>query len=395
MKNDITTIHSSNKQKEIAKKMSSISILPIKDEVKIEKDDNFTKIPYTTFLTLGAGLEPVANLLQKFVLGNNQSGLYWVNVPKGTHLAKRRNGIGLLGAVLNNETNQVVGQAILQTAPVDPTTLFMMVTLYAIEYKLSEINEAQKDIQSFLEQKEHSELQRSLVYLTDVINTYKYNWNNELYLKNNHLKTLDIKERAEQKIDFFQSQIRKEITKKEFLFLDKDVKKKLYTVKNDLVNDQLSLYLLSFASLLEIVLSESFDPGYIQSVINKLHHYSLEYRKLYTECYEIIEKDAKNSVEYETRKGISTLSKAMGKTIEKAPLLSKSPIDEALISASDKLISFNNAHTEMMMKKLLQNQGGFVKPFIDTLTSFHSIYSQDLQFAIDDEHIYIHHDLIH
>ena len=73
MKNDITTIHSSNKQKEIAKKMSSISILPIKDEVKIEKDDNFTKIPYTTFLTLGAGLEPVANLLQKFVLGNNKN----------------------------------------------------------------------------------------------------------------------------------------------------------------------------------------------------------------------------------------------------------------------------------------------------------------------------------
>ena len=84
----------------------------------------------------------------------------------------------------------------------------------------------------------------------------------------------------------------------------------------------------------------------------------------------------------------------MGKTIEKAPLLGKTPIDESLISASDKLIALNNDHTEALMKELIQNQGGFVKPFIDTLTSMKKIYSQDLQFAMDDKNIYIHQDLI-
>ena len=171
------------------------------------------------------------------------------------------------------------GQAVLNpTTSLDPTTLYIIATLYAINHKLDAINQGQKDIQSLLEQKEHSELQGSLLFLTDVINNYKYNWNNDFYLKNNHLKALDIKEMAEQKIDFYQSQIRKKTSKKEFLLMDKDVKKKLDVIKNDLINYQLAFYLLSFASLLEVILSESFDSCYIQSVIHKLSHYSLEYR---------------------------------------------------------------------------------------------------------------------
>lgn len=391
MNNDMTV---SEKKNRIVEQMSSISILPIKDE-SIMEDDNYTKIPYMTFLALVTGLEPVANLLQNAILGNDQSGLYWVRVPKGHHLARRIDGSGLIGATLCNDTNQVAGQAILNNVTsLDPTLLFIIATLYAINYKLDAINQGQKDIQSFLEQKEHSKLQGSLLFLTDVINNYKYNWNNDFYLKNNHLKALDIKEMAEQKIDFYQSQIRKETSKKEFLLMDKDVKKKLDVIKNDLINYQLAFYLLSFASLLEVILSESFDSCYIQSVIHKLSHYSLEYRQLYTECYEIIEKNVKNSVESQAIKGISTISKVMGKTIEKAPLLGKTPIDESLISASDKLIALNNDHTETLMKELIQNQGGFVKPFIDTLTSMKKIYSQDLQFAMDDKNIYIHQDLI-
>lgn len=383
MNNDMNV---SEKQNRIVEQMSSISILPIKDE-SIMEDDNYTKIPYMSFLALGTGLEPVANLLQKAILGNDQSGLYWVRVPKGHHLARRRDGSGLIGAALCNDTNQVAGQAILNNVTsLDPTTLYIIATLYAINYKLDAINQGQKDIQSFLEQKEHSELQGSLLFLTDVINNYKYNWNNDFYLKNNHLKALDIKEMAEQKIDFYQSQIRKETSKKEFLLMDKDVKKKLDVIKNDLINYQLAFYLLSFASLLEVILSESFDSCYIQSVIHKLSHYSLEYRQLYTECYEIIEKNVKNSVESQTIKGISTISQVMGKTIEKAPLLGKTPIDESLISASDKLIALNNDHTEALMKELIQNQGGFVKPFIDTLTSMKKyivkIYNSQLMINI-------------
>ena len=161
------------------------------------------------------------------------------------HLARRIDGSGLIGAALCNVTNQVAGQAILNNVTsLDPTLLFIIATLYAINHKLDAINQGQKDIQSFLEQKEHSELQGSLLFLTDVINNYKYNWNNDFYLKNNHLKALDIKEMAEQKIDFYQSQIRKETSKKEFLLMDKDVKKKLDVIKNDLINYQLTFYLL-------------------------------------------------------------------------------------------------------------------------------------------------------
>ena len=102
MNNDMTV---SEKKNRIVEQMSSISILPIKDE-SIMEDDNYTKIPYMTFLALGTGLEPVANLLQKAISGNDQSGLYWVRVPKGHHLARRIDGSGLIGAALCNVTTK-------------------------------------------------------------------------------------------------------------------------------------------------------------------------------------------------------------------------------------------------------------------------------------------------
>ena len=99
MNNDMTV---SEKKNRIVEQMSSISILPIKDE-SIMEDDNYTKIPYMTFLALGTGLEPVANLLQKAILGNDQSGLYWVRVPKGYAILVREE-FSCLEFIMNRDT---------------------------------------------------------------------------------------------------------------------------------------------------------------------------------------------------------------------------------------------------------------------------------------------------
>jgi hypothetical protein len=51
----------------------------------------------------------------------------------------------------------------------------------SIDRKLDSIQETQQEILEFLEQKEKSRLKGNLNVLADVLNNYKYNWNNEKY----------------------------------------------------------------------------------------------------------------------------------------------------------------------------------------------------------------------
>ena len=50
----------------------------------------------------------------------------------------------------------------------NPTMPFMAIALHSIDKKLDAIQETQKELLAFLEQKEKSKLKSDLIYLTDV-----------------------------------------------------------------------------------------------------------------------------------------------------------------------------------------------------------------------------------
>jgi len=87
--------------------------------------------------------------------------------------------------------------------PVNPAMLMMATMLVTIEHKLDDIQETQQNILSFLEQDKQAEHQANLRFLTDTLNGYKYNWNNEQFLQNHHVKTLDIKQASDKDVDFY------------------------------------------------------------------------------------------------------------------------------------------------------------------------------------------------
>ena len=126
-----------------------------------------------------------------------------------------------------NANNQISGQAVLNPMVCNPAMLFMAVALANIDKKLDAIRETQIEIVNFLVQKETSELKVELRFLADMLNNYKYNWNNDKYKSANHIKALDIKQAAERKIDFFKTQIASGIGKKTLFHRDQDVKKSL------------------------------------------------------------------------------------------------------------------------------------------------------------------------
>lgn len=247
---------------------------------------NYNKLPISKLMALGTAIEPLASALQTIAgSGAGKSGIYKVTVPSGLSMATFKEKPGYLGSVLKENGAVGGGQAVLKPLVCNPTMLFVAPTFMSIDKKLDKIQESQQEIMSFLVQKEKSELRGDLNFLNDVINNYKYNWNNEMYKKSNHIKVLDIKQASERKIDLYREQISSVINKNMFLKVEQEVKKLIDNIKTWFKDYQLALYLFSFSSFLEVILLENYDSAYLKNITGKIEDYLLKSRELYTRCY--------------------------------------------------------------------------------------------------------------
>ena len=374
---------------EMLQAIANMELLPamVEDETSIVNCD---KLPLSKVSSLGAAFVPLVAAFQNVIKDAGQSGLYQVTVPAGGHLAEFCDGRGFLGSALHNTTNQVgAGQAVLTPVVCDPIMLFMAAALWSIDKKLDKIQESQREIFDFLVQKEKAELEGNLLFLSDVLCNYKYNWNNEKYKSSNHIKALDIRQSADQKIIFYRGQISANFSKKTFIHSDQDVKKQLEKIQSDLKDYQLALYLYSFASFLEIMLIENYEAGFLNDVVDKIENYSFQYRELYTKCYNQIEYYSKSSIQSTLLKGLSTVSSLTGKTIEKIPIISKSQIDETLIEAGDKIGVLGRKRTDNTMQMLVDKQRDYVRPFVENIKTINRLYNKPTNILFDDENLYL------
>jgi hypothetical protein len=248
-----------NKKYEIVKIMTDIEYYPsvIENEISYAK---YMKLPLTEVSALGiafTSLPASFRTITQTVETGARKGYFKGIFPNGFsgELVKAKGG-GYRGIVkdANNkfsgalrlmpETgNSVIANTII---PYDPTMLFMAAALITIDKKLDSIQEIQQEILEFLEQKEKSRLKGNHNVLAEVLNNYKYNWNNEKYKTNKHIQVQEIKGYAEQSIIFYREQIDRKIKKQSFLHSDQDVKSKLKKVQSAFQDYQLALYLYSF-----------------------------------------------------------------------------------------------------------------------------------------------------
>ncbi|NLY36139.1 MAG: hypothetical protein GX046_02765 [Tissierellia bacterium] len=356
-------------------------------------ENKYQKFPLTEVSTLGSTFDPLVSVIQKITgtgPAGGKSGIYRVTIPAGPgiHLARFKDKPGYLGTVVKDKKG-VTGQAVLESVPLDPTMVFMAMALKGIDDKLDTILEIQKDIMNFLEQKEKSKLRGNLNVLTDVLNNYKYNWNNEKYKTNKHIQVQEIKRESEQSIIFNRVQIESSINKKSFMHRDRDVKNKLQKVQSQFEEYQLALYLFSFSSFLEVMLLENFQSAYLNSATHKIEDYSFHYRELYTKSYDQIEDYSKSSVRSNVLSGLATVNKFVGEAAGKVPVLSKSKFDETLIDASTWLDTSSSKKTEQTMSQFLYNRINDVSPFVDNINNINRLYNQPMELLFDQENMYI------
>lgn len=371
---------------EMAAIQLDLSLLAEDDDITLA-----TKLPFTKIAALGTGFEPVVTAFQSIFSNGATSGIYQVNIPAGGHLAQFRDGSGHLGTVLSDTSNTIVGQASLTSLVVTPamiSTLFMSVALLGITHKLDGIERTQQEILSYLKEKDKAERKGNLAFLSDVLNNYKYNWNNEKYKSNNHLKVLDIKQWAEGQIIFLRGQIAKQKAKLSLPHGDQTGKKRVEKIKELFGEYQISFYLYAFSSFLDVMLLENFDADFLAGVVQNIRDHGLHYREAYTECYNQLERSFGQSIQSQLLKGLSGSSKMAGKAAGKIPIISTERLEERLTGAGSWLENVEEKRISRSMRKFSERQDNTAVPFIESIETVSRLYNQQLELAFDKEGLY-------
>lgn len=367
--------------------MMDVECLPAVPELDLAISSS-NKIPLANLSALGVAFQPLTSAIQTAVTGAGGSGIYFVNTM-GKQMFTTSGGTEFIGS-LKSATGMVGGgQARMTALACDPTMFFMAAALMNIEKKLEAIQETQEEILEFLEEKERAVLQGNLNVLGDVITNFKYNWDNQTYKSNKHILVQQIKKETEASIILYRDQIATKLNKRSLIHSDQEVKGTLKKLQAQFKDYQLALYLYSYSTFLEVMLLGNFSEGYLDSVEQRISEYSLQYRTLYTECYNLMEDYSKSSIQAGVLSGLAIASKFMGETIAKVPVISNSQLDENLIEAGSRLDKHGSKRTTIALEGLAQTRMSVTLPFVENIRAVNDLYNKPVTYLFDSENVYV------
>ena len=231
--------------------------------------------------------------------------------------------------------------------------------------------------------------QNHLNVLTDILQGYKYNWDNDQYLQNHHMKVLDIKQTSEKNIIFYQEQIASAIKKLPAIHLDQAVKSAITDLGKQFSNYRMALYLFSFSSFLEVMLLGNFRKEYLDQVAAKVQQYGEHYQIQFSKCHDMMRQFSAGSVETKILEGIGNASKALGKLIASAPVLAKGPVDEWLQNSGEKLLVGNDEKVARTMAMFAVEEKIGSEVFVDSIRNVGVISNQTTDILFDNDTLYL------
>lgn len=354
-------------------------------------------MPIAQLSTLGAG---VASLLPAFRTVTQTStvaaeGLYRIpNAVIGDTLKAAKSGNFWPSFKNSNKLAQLQKIESLQSTnsmvmPIDPATMMMAVALFSIEQQLGNIAEMQKKILSFLEIEKESEIEADIETLSNIIEKYKHNWDNEQFISSNHKMVIDIQRTARKNMVSYQKKVRDVIKEKKLLVLQNKIKTTLDELMKDFKYYRLSLFTFSMSSLIEIMLSGNFKEENILSIKEEIQKLSFAYRDIYGECSVYLESMEKSSVESNLLKGVSVTSKAVGKFIGSIPKIKDGQIDERLQEAGEHVSDKAKAIETDSIAAFAEMSNPGTSLFTEKMDDLIFVYNQTTDICFDSNNIYL------
>lgn len=386
----------------IVQKISNIDVVLAPIDIEIPKDDAF-KIPLDQLPAMGAIFsslnEKSATASATFDIpkalvaldskGNQLDASILFSFKDGSgHLGSYKDVAGNLHqARLVESAGGTVQSAIV--IPPDPTLMAMAAALAVINTKLDAIEKTQQEMFEYLRDKDRAELRGDLNVLSSTLHDYRFNWDNETWMTNSHKSVQDIRRNCEQQIVHLRAQIQKELSKEDLIKSRLSVGGKLEAICDRMKEYQLASYACAFALFLEPILSENFNKEYLSSVAEKIEAKSLEYRRLYTKCYNAIEADAKESIDTAVLDGVSFAGRLIGNIVAVTPIGDNTQIDEILIDAGKSVSKFNNKQTTSLMSKLREAKSPGMLPFKKSVNKLNQLYNSPMKLFVDSSTVYL------
>lgn len=334
----------------------------------------------TTTTTLATdGLFTIANKVAGDTLKMAKNGNAWGAMKTVTGGSKM---VQLAEAGPLTATSQAV-------SAINPTTMMMAVALYSIEKQLGEIAETQKQILSFLEIKDEAGIEGDLETLSELINNYKHNWDNEIYVQNSHKMVMDIKRTARSNMLASQKRVAELVASKKLVVGQGQVKSTLSEMEKRFKYYQLALYTYSLASMMEIMLGGNYKEEYITGIKDEIIKLSGNYRELFEKSSLYLEKLGRSAVEANVLKGIGTAGKAVGKFIGNIPLVKEGPVDEFLQDGGANLKKNAIGMEKQAVHQFAALNDSGTHIFVNKMEDMIQIYNHTERICFDDKQIYL------
>lgn len=148
-------------------------------------------------------------------------------------------------------------------------------------------------------------------------------------------------------------------------------------------------YTNALASFLEPMLSGNTDAAYLHSVAERISVHGVDYRKLYTECYEAVKTSSRSSLDATILSGISKASKALDRLLSTTAIGNLTPVDDAIADAGEGLGKFNEDLTDSLLGRLRAMSSPEVPPLHQGVESLVSLRERSMAIAADSNALHL------
>jgi len=271
--------------------------------------------------------------------------------------------------------------------PFDPVTMVVAAALMSIDQKLDALQEKAEEILQFLKLEKQSKQRGNLNMLAEIMEEYKRDCNNEKMCALRVVAVQDIKREAHQDILFYQEQISRKLQEQKAIHGAQKAQSLLDNVMTEFSEYQLASYLYAYTSFLEVMLQRNFEAA--PAVAEKMEALSKKYSDLYSACHAQIADYQRTAIEAQLLGGLGSMAKSVGQKIAAVPVLSKGPVDEALISAGESLGKYNKDAVAKKLERFAPLEDSRMGAFIDNVRTMNLLYSQPEAMLTDGENLYI------
>ena len=385
---------------QIRQQLSSMEIRLVPTDIEVDIS-NAIKLPFDQIPALGVALGSLPEAFRKITTTFDVPTLLQPTTKEGIFLNPailNKTGSGLIGSYFDAENKlaqarfQIVDPGTIQsvaTIPYDPTSLFIAAALSQINQKLDTIQDTVNEMFEYMKQKDKAELRGNIRVLENTLEAYRDSWNNDIWRNTAHTKVEDIKQESEKAIIHLRSQIRTKLAEKGPIEIRINVDNRLNEILDRLKEYQLAVYTYSFASFLEPMLCENYSESNLTNIASKISNHGIEYRELYTDCYDAIETNAQKSIDAVALNGVASALSGLGSLIKQTPIGQFTPIDEALEDAGKGVGGFNSEQTQALMEKLARAKAPNISPFRESIEAVNDLHNKPQQIIADKDNIYL------